>query len=773
MSARLSVIVPFFNVESYIRACLRSLATQSFRDLEVIMVDDGSSDGSRAVAEEYCAADGRFTLVEQENQGLGPARNVGVAHATGEFLAFADSDDLVPHFGYELLMGSLAQSRSDIAAGDARRFTSLWVRDSYAHRLPFARTSIETHVRENALIALDRMAWNKVYRRAHWDEQALEFPSMLYEDYPVVIKAQVTAAAVDILEHPVYYWREREGGEPSITQSKWQLANLEDRVRSAELVLDYLEEHAPSVLPVVEKHFVDVDLDAVVGAIHEAPDVEVPQIVALGQRLLSRISDDVRWRCSPFERVQAVLLETDDQQALKVLLDHRDEHGTHANIVQRGRGNHRYMNLPFLDDQAVGIPLECYRVQRPKMKIATSVADGAWVDGDFVVSGTAHIRDLPLDRGSTMRIWVRDLEGNRIDLPLTRTEVPIPDQGRQLAGFEVRLNPHLLRAVRDRSGSWKYFVEIQQSGVTVVRPLTLGTMTRARWALQEPLSDTLWAQPQAHGRGELRVAVRRPREIADEFLASPGVFVIRGHYRARAGDPDPVLELTRHDSVTRVIAGAGDTEHGSLRSFEFRVDLVALGLEAEFDAMEEPVSWAARVRLGTERRPLAVAAKFGGGVLRLGDTHVRVTRSQWGNLVIQQSRAAAFVDYLSWGKGSRIDVGGEVGPMDEATALQLHRYVTPELPVVVDVPARVHLGRFTASFDVSELIDAALELERRRRRRHEHPTPWHLVLSGPAGRRRLSMPRDLLWTLPERRTVTGHETVFVIGRGDALAVMTK
>src|SRR3712207_3860531 len=110
---RISVVVPIYNVEPYLAACLQSLVEQTFTDLEFIVVDDGSPDGSRAIAEEFAARDKRFRIVEQENGGLGKARNTGADHATGEFLAFVDSDDVLPRYAYRLLIEALDETGSD------------------------------------------------------------------------------------------------------------------------------------------------------------------------------------------------------------------------------------------------------------------------------------------------------------------------------------------------------------------------------------------------------------------------------------------------------------------------------------------------------------------------------------------------------------------------------------------------------------------------------------------------------------------------------------
>ncbi|MGL5860889.1 MAG: glycosyltransferase family 2 protein, partial [Phycicoccus sp.] len=104
---RLSVVVPFYGVEDYIRPCLESVRDQALTDIEVICVDDGSPDHSREVADEFAAADPRFRVLAQENQGLGPARNAGVAAASGEYLTFVDSDDLVTRTGFARMVHSL------------------------------------------------------------------------------------------------------------------------------------------------------------------------------------------------------------------------------------------------------------------------------------------------------------------------------------------------------------------------------------------------------------------------------------------------------------------------------------------------------------------------------------------------------------------------------------------------------------------------------------------------------------------------------------------
>jgi len=106
-SPRISVVVAFFNNEDDLADCLESIAAQTFTDTEVIMVDDGSTDGSADIARAKAAADPRFTLIKPEHGGPGGARNRGVERARGEFLAFVDGDDMLPANAYELFVHAL------------------------------------------------------------------------------------------------------------------------------------------------------------------------------------------------------------------------------------------------------------------------------------------------------------------------------------------------------------------------------------------------------------------------------------------------------------------------------------------------------------------------------------------------------------------------------------------------------------------------------------------------------------------------------------------
>ena len=265
--AKLSVVVPFFNVEPYIGAALESIAGQTMADLEVIMVDDGSADGSTAIAKSFTARDPRFRLVQQENQGLGLARNTGIKHATGEYLAFFDSDDLLAPHAYELLVGSLEKTGSDMACGGVRRFSPTGIVPSPMHREAFRATVLRTHVSRYHALMHDWTAWNKVIRRSFWDSCELEFPPGLYEDSPVMVPAHVMATSVDVFRDVVYYYRVRQSGELSISQGSTGLSNNEQRMASVVFVSAFLAARVPELKPVYDRCVFEGDLAIVANAL--------------------------------------------------------------------------------------------------------------------------------------------------------------------------------------------------------------------------------------------------------------------------------------------------------------------------------------------------------------------------------------------------------------------------------------------------------------------------------------------------------------------------
>ncbi len=228
--ATLSVVVPAYDVEDYLADCLASILGQSHSALEVVVVDDGSTDGTGALADRIAAGDDRVRVVHQANAGLGAARNAGTRNATGEYLAFADSDDLVVDGAYARMVAALEGSGSDLAIGAVERldgertFMTPLMKENHQH------TAYGVTLDEAPLMLADVFAWNKVYRRSFWDAHDLSFPTdVRYEDQPTLTRALTAASKFDVLADPVYLWRVRSDGS-SISQQRADPRDLADRI---------------------------------------------------------------------------------------------------------------------------------------------------------------------------------------------------------------------------------------------------------------------------------------------------------------------------------------------------------------------------------------------------------------------------------------------------------------------------------------------------------------------------------------------------------------
>ena len=194
------------------------------------MVDDGSTDGTPDVVHRIAQHDGRVTLLHQTNSGQGIARNLGVEHARGEFLAFIDADDTVPPRAFAQMTETLHTTGSDFVVGSARRFTN----DSY-RLTAWAHTVHQTDrfgvtIESFPLAMQDIIACNRMFRTAFWREKVGGFRGHIaYEDHVPMLTAYVRSSGFDILSRTTYNWRIRED-LTSTSQQKRSLENLLDRI---------------------------------------------------------------------------------------------------------------------------------------------------------------------------------------------------------------------------------------------------------------------------------------------------------------------------------------------------------------------------------------------------------------------------------------------------------------------------------------------------------------------------------------------------------------
>ena len=211
---RFSVIVPVYNVEDYLEACVASVLAQSCQDYELILVDDGSTDQSGALCDQFADQYG-CRVIHQKNGGLGAARNTGISAATGDYLFFLDSDDFISP---DTLQG--LSEEMDRVSADIYTFgfvTSDGVRDivPFVDQLPYHQ-SLTLSACPELLLALPN-AWCRVVRRTLFLSSGIRFPSRVwYEDIRTTPKLSALASSIDVLPNTWYHYVQRDG---SITRN--------------------------------------------------------------------------------------------------------------------------------------------------------------------------------------------------------------------------------------------------------------------------------------------------------------------------------------------------------------------------------------------------------------------------------------------------------------------------------------------------------------------------------------------------------------------------
>lgn len=211
---RFSVIIPVYNVEPYLEACLGSLRTQGFQDWEAVCVDDGSTDGSGLWLDRFASEDERFRVIHQENQGVSSARNTGLKAAQGEYILFLDSDDMLTDSALDKI-DAAAKGQDIICFGGQRYFEK---QDMLEAADPLEEEDKITGWQYYCRHALEerRFAFVSVvircYRRAFLEEHHLTFPdSLRYEDNLFTPQACYYAQEVSTIDCPIYIYRMREG----------------------------------------------------------------------------------------------------------------------------------------------------------------------------------------------------------------------------------------------------------------------------------------------------------------------------------------------------------------------------------------------------------------------------------------------------------------------------------------------------------------------------------------------------------------------------------
>ncbi|MET1059345.1 MAG: glycosyltransferase family 2 protein [Nocardioides sp.] len=635
----MSVIVPFYSVERYLAECLDSIVGQSFEDIEVLLVDDGSPDGSRRIADEYAAQDPRLRVVARENGGLGAARNTGVREARGQYLSFVDSDDVLPQDALRRLVASARESGSDIVVGAVERFNSdrrwrpAWV--PAVHDTPRTGITIDEHLP----LLRNLYTWNKLFRRDFWDVQQLWFrEGVAYEDQPIITQLFARAGSIDVLPDVVYLYRSRDDNS-SISQQTATLADLRARILAWEVSRDALRPQVSSAL-----------FEAWLGTLFTthfhwyltnegtADDTYWSELVRAVRDFTEGAPRSVWDATKPAKRVLIELARQDRRADAQEFVRRDAMNAKKWSSSLRDDGV--LLHLPFLGD--AGLDEDLFLIRPEQLELVHTVEEFSWVErGDGTVaarlSGWAYVAKVDLSRlAATTQLLLRNQETgeevrfNVLDRPETAFPPPVDDEWCDYSpgtfGIEVPVADVLGRS--GPAAGWLASLQITVGSLSVTRPLNrvrrssgAGTIPAYRAPDGRRLVP-VWSARQPFG---LRVesSGAEVRHAAVEGRALVGR-LSGGHWSP--SDEVKVLLPGQSSEAFAAIGGSG----------EFRIELP----DAPTPESGQPLTWRVRIlHADGSTDSLVPPGRFPGSVGPLGPATNRL-----GELVVTE-----------WGMGAEAD----------------------------------------------------------------------------------------------------------------------
>lgn len=548
-----SIVVPAYNVERYIAGCLDSLVNQTYRNLEIIVIIDGATDGTAAIAEHYARQHTNIRVRRQENSGLSAARNAGVTMARGEFLCFVDSDDQVAPRAYELLVSRLETTGSDLAVARYRRFnnTRTWAAAPWIQRAHSSGRNKVT-LTEYPEIMVNAVAWSKLYRRTFWDSAGLSFEvGVTYEDQAVSARAYARAKSFDILNEVLFDWRDREDGS-SISQRHGEATDMAARVAAARASLSELTSAgADGAVQARAMQLLCNDFPQSIAKVPGASDDFYQTLRRLLSELVHLTPTD-RWREMPAQHAAATWLILQDMR--EKLEDYLEARGNDMSSLECFLlDGSPAVKVPFWDDPQVNYPADSLKLSQHQLGLNASLRGARWEQDTLILDGWAYIAGIDLAEHHPT-IDVSLVTGKR-EVQLRLEARPDKDVDRvtrhewndyRPGGFRAYVTPGDV----EEPGAYRVRIRITAAGVTrtgwiraYYRYGSLSHQTAHTW----PDGLRLRLDPKAPGGAMLRV--RRPSLALTEVDVQPSGAV---QLRLRPKDSIHIRGLQIHaaDHVT-------------------------------------------------------------------------------------------------------------------------------------------------------------------------------------------------------------------------------
>ncbi|MGL5479569.1 MAG: bifunctional glycosyltransferase/CDP-glycerol:glycerophosphate glycerophosphotransferase [Clostridium sp.] len=479
---KVSVVVPIYNVEEYLEECLDSLVNQTLKEIEIIMVNDGSTDRSGDIAKRYSEKYSNFIYIEKENGGLGHARNYAIPYVKGEYMIFIDSDDYVSIDAYEKMYIRAEETKSDVVIGNVKRFNSKGSFASGLHKKVFKEDVLVTHILERPELVYDTTSWNKLFKMSFWMENEFKFPeNILYEDIPVTVPAHFKAKRISILKDIIYYWRVRDGLSKSITQNRTQIKNFKDRLQIMKMTDEFYNKYVLDEKSIFYRDFkwLDMDLKLYINEIGSADNQYIKELVCDIKEYIKSIDKTVFDNLRAIDKMKYYLIEEERIKELQELIEYEKHEMKFLKVYKRNRDY--YGEFPFSK-----IPKSYFKMTKELelCKEFKKIEKLSWKRNIMKIEGYMYIPRVNISKESDRQVKIKlvnietnkfvNLDYNNIKRQDITQKAGIKIENKKLnsrlynynwSGFEINIDFNKEEILNLGDGKYKILVEYLIDGI--------------------------------------------------------------------------------------------------------------------------------------------------------------------------------------------------------------------------------------------------------------------------------------------------------------------
>lgn len=306
MGKLVSVIIPVYNVEKYLSRCLDSVICQTYSDLEILLINDGSTDESGKICDEYAKKDRRIRVIHKKNGGVSSARNIGLRHATGEYVGFIDSDDYISPHMYQCLVDNIEKEKADISIvgflneESLNDFVPYWAQKEYRM---FSKSEQIDKLLTNTFYTCS--CCDKIIKRSLLVDLYFDEKIKQYEDLLFLYQAMKRSEKAVFTSEAYYYYCTNQGSASTVAFNDSMMAIVD----VSEKILEDIEEEMSDLISCAKREFVRNNIMCAINAV-KSDYRNVISIKRIQNNIKKYLGDYLKSDASKGYKLNAVLIAT-------------------------------------------------------------------------------------------------------------------------------------------------------------------------------------------------------------------------------------------------------------------------------------------------------------------------------------------------------------------------------------------------------------------------------------------------------------------------------